>query len=390
MEEKFERVMDADGKPIPWLYVRQYGRVRRHYAVFTDWQRIRRRIALGKNLTLQRAIKKLGDVEKKNTNEFDFDEAKTRGMTISKWADECKSALNERDAISLVHLKAVFGAKPLAKITDKELKDYRARRLNDPIIRRGKKTDKKVSPTTVNKELGLLRKLMYLALPKGIIKAMPTFTMDHEPSRKRTLTDGEYAALKDKCPDWLRRVCVGAYETCLTRSDLLNLRWDEIEYDEGSSVNVIKLKDGRDKTKVRQVVPIVTPELKALFVELEAEFKRLPNTDNLVFTRDGQKIKPMQLRRALQKACKEAVIRDRDGKEVAVGIRNFTLHDFRHCAITRWHKMKVPTATAMAMAGHSSVGSHQKYINMNASEIVDVFTDCVQENSKPTRNAASA
>src|SRR5215470_9255647 len=150
MEQAFERVRDTDGKPIPWLYVRQFGnrRVKLFYAIFTDWQHIRRRIALGKNLTLQQAIKKLGDVEKKNTNEFDFDKAKARNVTLSKWAEECASAMKPRDASLLAHLKAVFGSKLLTTITGKDLIDYRAGRLDESVIKRGKATKKKTSPTT--------------------------------------------------------------------------------------------------------------------------------------------------------------------------------------------------------------------------------------------------
>jgi len=135
------------------------------------------------------------------------------------------------------------------------------------------------------------------------------------------------------------------------------------------------------------VIPISTPELKALVEELKADFKKVRNTENLVFTCDGQRIEPMLLRRALQKACKEAVFIDEKGNET-VGIQNFTLHDFRHCAITRWHKMKVPVATAMAMAGHSSVSSHKNYINMDAQQHAEVFTNCLREHSTPAKKSA--
>jgi integrase len=86
----------------------------------------------------------------------------------------------------------------------------------------------------------------------------------------------------------------------------------------------------------------------------------------------------MQLRRALQKACK------------AAEIFGFTFHDFRHCALTRWHTMKVPAATAMRMAGQSSVQSFKKYINMDAREHAEVFTNCLQEYSAPANNSATA
>ena len=73
-------------------------------------------------------------------------------------------------------------------------------------------------------------------------------------------------------------MCVGAYETALSRADLLGLKWDEIDRRNW----VITLKDGRDKTKVRQEIPIRTEAATALFKELEADYKKLPNTEALV------------------------------------------------------------------------------------------------------------
>jgi len=76
---------------------------------------------------LEAAKRKIGDVEKKNVNEVDFDEAKTRRVTLSRWAAECKNAMRERDASLLAHLERAFGSTPLAKITEMDIIDYRAK-----------------------------------------------------------------------------------------------------------------------------------------------------------------------------------------------------------------------------------------------------------------------
>ncbi len=377
MEQTFERVRDPNGEPIPRLYVRRYqttngSKATRYYAIFTDWKGIRRREPLSEDL--KRAKNALGDLNRKNDAEFDFDEAKSRRVTLSQWAAECKNAMRERDFSLLTHLEATFGSTLLSRITEKEIIDYRATRAGETVIRRGKPSKKLTSPTTVNKEVGLLRKLMRLAQTKGIIGRVPKFKVEKERSRDRVLSEEEYAALLANCPLWLKRVCVAAYETCLTRGDLLNLIWDEVDRKSW----VIKLADGREKTKVRQEIPIRTEALTALFRELEGEYRKLPNVDGLVFTCGGQRIEKMQLRRALQRACKAARI---DG---------FTFHDFRHCAITRWHAMNVPVSVAMRMAGHSSVQAHKKYVNLGTKDLIEVFTSCLQRNSEPTKSAASA
>ena len=47
---------------------------------------------------------------------------------------------------------------------------------------------------------------------------------------------------------------------------------------------------GRGKTGAPQAIPILTPELKAIVLELQAERRRVPNVDGLVLTIDGQLI----------------------------------------------------------------------------------------------------
>ena len=187
MEQTFERVRDPNGEVIPWLYVRRYSKAngqktKRYYALFTDWSGERRREPLGENLSLSQAIKKLGDVEKKNVNEFDFDEAKNRHVKFSAWAVDCKNAMTERDFNSLTHLEAAFGSTLLSKISEKEIIDYRAKREKETVIRRGKPSKKLTSPTTINKEVGVLRKLMRLAHVKGKIRRVPQFEIATEPN----------------------------------------------------------------------------------------------------------------------------------------------------------------------------------------------------------------
>ena len=163
----------------------------------------------------------------------------------------------------------------------------------------------------------------------------------------------------------------------LSRSDLFGLTWSEIDLREG----IIELKDGRAKTGKPQPVPIFTPELKALISELQAERRRVPNVDGLVLTMDGQPIDKLKFEYHFRRACKNA------------GVKDFSFHDLRHCAITRWAANGVPTAAAMLAAGHSSVASHKRYQNLTKTDLktaFKVFTTCSQEKSENQESAASA
>jgi integrase len=92
-----------------------------------------------------------------------------------------------------------------------------------------------------------------------------------------------------------------------------------------------------------------------LISELQAERRRVPNVDGLVLTIDGQPIDENKFEYHFRAARKAAKIKD------------FTFHDLRHCAITRWAVAGVPTAAAMLAAGHSSVASHKRYQNLTKS-----------------------
>ncbi len=276
----------------------------------------------------------------------------------------------------LPHLEDFFGSKVIAQITDDDVIAYRSNRATEKIIKHGEESVKLVSSTTINKEVGTLRKFLRLAQKRGYVSKVTEFKMEAEPARNRVLTPEEYSALLENSPAWLRRPIVMSWETALSRSDLFRLTWSEIDTKEG----IIELKNGRGKTDKAQAVPIFTPELKALISELQAERRRVPNVDGLVLTMVGQPIDKLKFEYHFRAACK------------AAKIKNFTFHDLRHCCITRWANAGVPTAAAMLVAGHSSVASHKRYQNLTKADLkaaFKVFPSCSQEKPEKKESAAS-
>ena len=133
----------------------------------------------------------------------------------------------------------------------------------------------------------------------------------------------------------------------------------------------------RDSLGVDQAIPIVTNELKALLAELQEEKRKTPNVEGLFLTIDGQPIDEMKFEYHFRKALRGAKI------------ENFTFHDFRHCAITRWAKLGLPTAAAMLGAGHKSVRSHMVYENLQRDQLLEMFTRCYQGSKESRISSAS-
>jgi integrase len=365
-----EQVRKSDGSPMKYLYRRVHvskdgKRTTRYCARFVDWQGIRRCFALGADLARARVT--LHRWLDKNAAEVDFDALKVeraaRGMTLSRWAAENVRKVN---ADHVKHLNSFFGDTPLAHISDSDVEKYREKRSTEKLIRGKKKTSKTtVSQSTINKEVSTLRTLLILARKQGINSKVTTFPMEKEFARSRVLDAGDYRKLLDSSdPLWLRRAIIMAYETSLSRGDILGLTWDQIDLAQG----VIKRK--RNKTAVEHIIPIATPELITLVEELKGERRKIPNAAGLVFTIDGHAMSKNVFEYQFVLACKRA------------GIKDFHFHDLRHCAITRWAAAGIPTAPAMQAAGHSSVASHKKYQNLQLDQLKSAF----QKLSQPRHN----
>jgi integrase len=250
-----------------------------------------------------------------------------------------------------------FGDKPIALIDDDTVSAYREQREKQKIIKHGKESAKLISPTSINKELSSLRTILKLARAKGYDNKVTKFEMASETPRNRVPSAEEYQALLQHMPDWQSRAVRFSWETSLSRSDLFKLRWDEIDLKE----SMIELRNGRSKTGKPQAIPIYSDELRSLIAELQAERRRLPNVDNLVLTENGKPLDKLKFEYYFRRAVRQA------------GIKNFILHDVRHCVATRLANQNIPTAAAMLVLGHSSVASHKRYQNLTKQDLKAAF-----------------
>lgn len=366
----------------------------RYYAIFTDWKRKRRTFPLGGDL--QGARDKLGVLHKRNDAEFDFDKekaerARENGRTFAEWADECiklqrdgvkvaKRAIRgstlEREVDCVEALRRFFGEMKLVDITAAKIADYEPWRTAERIIRHGQPSKKYVSQSTVGNELACLKKFLRYAAKRGEIPAAPVVDVPRKGERSRVLKESEQAKLLKAAPAWLRRILIVAPETCLSKGDLLRLTDDMIDLDEG----VIVPEGGRVKTDVEQISPI-TPAVRAVLEEIRAERSKVASISKLVFTKHGRPITKNMLRRGLATAMKKA------------GIKDFTFHDYRHTAKTKWAGEGIPVEAAMKAAGHKSVAMHNRYVHLQRSDVARAFRSvlkwCTNENEAEKGSAVS-
>lgn len=175
------------------------------------------------------------------------------------------------------------------------------------------KTDTKIKPATINRELNSLSKMFNLAVDNGYIEKSPCLKLKKikvENTKIRFLTKKEeknlIVALKDH---WLYPIVFTALKTGMRKAEILNLKWENVNYKKGY-INVLVTKND----KPRQVP--ISPKLEELLKNIKKETE-------YVFINSTTKKPYSSITKSYNEVLNKAKIND------------FTFHDLRHTAATR-------------------------------------------------------
>ena len=175
--------------------------------------------------------------------------------------------------------------------------------------------------------------------------------------------DSEWTGEAFKRFRWSRPLFVVALETGFAKTDLLNLRWSDVDESRG----VIRLP--RQKTKVVAALP-VSPACAAALEDCKAR----PLSKEFVFvTRDGKRYSESTFLRYLTLAKKLAGID-----------RRFRAHDLRHTFGSRLATEGVPTSDIATALGHTSERMAARYSRSAPSATLDRIRAAL------TRNVANS
>jgi integrase len=263
----------------------------------------------------------------------------------------------------LNNLVAFFGDIDIRKINEKKLTQYQVARLTGTI-----KNLRKVTLSTVNRDLSKARRLFNIAVDEGWLLRSP-FTKEvsrnlihdaaetPDPIKTRALTDQEALRVINALDIPERRhtlpVFIAAMDTGARRSSLLDyLRWKDINFaDEIITLTAYKGKGRNIKPKRWQVQ--MTTRLKKELLQLQLQRKN-KNDDALVF--EPAKV---NLRKLWTAAYAEAA--------VPKGTRYF--YSVRHNFGTEMANEGMPLPALANLMGHSDVKMTMRYYNMNKKTI---------------------
>jgi integrase len=243
----------------------------------------------------------------------------------------------DRDKESFKNLSPEFQHKALHTITREDVEGY---------IRKRKT---KVSNTTVNRELALLSHMFNIAIEKGYCDRNPVKgikRLKESPWRHRfVFSEIEIRQLvENSCPH-LRLILMLAFGTGLRKGDLLNLQWEDVDFDHGIITCTMQ------KTEA----PVEIPMLPMIQRTLE-RIKATTNGSPYVFTLNGQKIGDI-------KTAFNAALR-RSGLDK----KGYHFHDIRRTFATMLYNRGVHLTKIQRLLGHKSVLTTERYLGVKFEE----------------------
>ena len=277
--------------------------------------------------------------------------------------------------IRLDMLKEHLGKHKIRAITHGDLKRFRALRLKTPT-----KHNRARSITTVNREMGLLRRVLNVAVHNGWILRNPfemgdnLITPGDEKKRERIITREEEERLLVVCTDrraHIRPIIICALDTGMRKGEILKLTRSDLDFEK----RLITVRAFNTKTMRERQIAMTA----RLAVELEALCRKLPDDPDIPVFGISDDFK-----RAFNSARRVA------------GLSDVRFHDLRHTHATRLIGGHLPLSEVGRLLGHTQANTTYRYVNADqttarrAAALLDDFNEADKEKAEPIADEQAA
>src|SRR5262249_45786728 len=123
----------------------------------------------------------------------------------------------------LQFLLPYFGTMPIGKIDKPAVRDYRKQRHGQ----------KKITDTTINRDLEVLRHLLYFAVDEHLLTANPLNRLHlvKERRKKRPVIGlNDEQRLLAAAASHLKGIIIAALDTGMRRGEILKQRWEDVDF----------------------------------------------------------------------------------------------------------------------------------------------------------------
>lgn len=213
-----------------------------------------------------------------------------------------------------------FGECHIGQITKNLVRKYRKDRHEQ----------KKLTDTTINRDLECLRHILFWAVDEGLLLANPLARMRMERERKRkrpVMSVEEEELLIPAAGPHLRPIIIAALDAGMRRGEILTQRWEDVDF----ARRLLLVTHSKTPEGEAREIPLTERLFNLLWERRENE--------GLIFTFKG---KPIY---SIKTAWKAALRR--------AGIRRSRFHDLRHTFNSRLIECGIVREVRMSLMGHS-------------------------------------
>lgn len=238
----------------------------------------------------------------------------------------------------LKHVLSFFGSMRLAEVDKASVRRYRKERHEASTIK----------SATANRDLSVLRRVLYFGVEEGYIAANPLARMQMERERRTkrpVLSVREEQILLLAAAAHLHRIVICALDTGMRRGEILNQRWEDIDFDN----RILYVSHSKTPEGEMREIPL-TKRLHELLLGLKQE-------KGFIFTFRDEPL--TEIKRAWKAALRRAKLRP------------FRFHDLRHTANTRMTLAGVIQEVRRELMGHTlgkSRDVNDRYTNIQLPE----------------------
>lgn len=235
-------------------------------------------------------------------------------------------------------LLAAFGNDRVKSITTDRIKRYIAQRQ-----------EANAATATINRELAVLKRAFNLALQAEKIISKPYVPMLTENNvRKGFFELGEFLALRDALPFFLRPVVTFAYFSAWRATEILTLQWRQVSLEAAE----VRLDPGATKSGEGRVIYLDGELLEAMKEQRERVLSLQRERGEIipwVFINPETGDRIRNFRKSWDKACQQT------------GLVGRLFHDFRRTAVRNMVRASVPEVVAMRISGHKTRSVFDRY-----------------------------
>lgn len=265
--------------------------------------------------------------------------------------DACKDYLHRKADLkgqatlrsALKIIQTHFAGKNIGDLTEKDIDDFILSRRDSP-TRYGRKR----AGSTINREVNVLRSLLWVAAKQGWTEKNPASCPRKFPERKRLryLTVEEAASLlklakNSRSRDVFHTITI-ALETGMRQGEIFNLRWSDLNFKEGQ-IWVRETKNGSPR-----YVPMTEPVREALSTR-----PRRLGIEYIFWGRKQDNRHNTGMRETFVNLLQRA------------GITDFTFHDLRHTFASHLAMAGVPLHTIGQLLGHKTPSMTMRYAHLS-------------------------